>query len=679
MFKEKRILVLVGVIVLMLILGKVLVKSKAKKNGQMNLQTIILKKKDIVNGISTSGVVVSDEKVNVYTNVTAPIKEVLVSVGDKVKKGDILAVLDTSGLENELKQSKLSHRGSIESLNESKNEYKNNIINTNIGLEASKIALSQQELRTKNIEEELIKLELEKDFDSKTIDLNINELKLIVSNKKDILNKTLNELIKQKLTMKEFDDSNFKEEDIDKRNNLKRKKSELLDLERELERERKKQIIFEDYTSKNLVEDARRNYNKKIDEITNGESLYNVLNNEYNNILSNVNALEEEKIKSLGKVQEQLRNIELLKSELPDLSLNITRAEENFKNAENEFYRNNKDSKMLNLREIEKNYQRVKYEVEDLERESYNLGNKLNKAKENQLKISLEEYNKLLSNIKDMEYEITIATNNLEKILVEKQKAIENHIKNNNNELKASKLNFSDSEKQLKSSENNVENSKNALKQAAEKKISNVASEINKLGIERLESQIENGNIIATSNGVVTEVKAEVGAISNDILFVIEDMENIHIKAKVKEYNLDLISLGQKTNITTVASGDESFGGVINYISPRATSQSASPSVDFEISAKPTSINSKIKLGMNAFLNIIIESKKDVFIVPLNAIVKEDAKNYIYNGRNEKILVELGISTKSEVEIKSNILKEGLVIRTDMNELNTGEIINEGK
>ena len=188
------------------------------------------------------------------------------------------------------------------------------------------------------------------------------------------------------------------------------------------------------------------------------------------------------------------------------------------------------------------------------------------------------------------------------------------------------------------------------------------------MDLEKLESQLEKGEIIATVDGIITQVKAEVGTISGDILFVIEDLDNVHVKANIKEHNLSSIDLGQKVIITTLASGDETFEGNVTFISPRSVSPNGSPSVEFELNAKPKTMSSKIKPGMNAFLNIIIDYKKDVFAVPMTAISKEDNVNYIYTIEDEKIPVEIGISTKTEVEISGSGLLEGLEIKMDVND-----------
>lgn len=66
----------------------------------------VLKKTDLRDTVSVSGVIQSRNSHSVYSTMTYPVAKVSVSVGDAVKKGDILAVLDTSSLEKDMEQQK---------------------------------------------------------------------------------------------------------------------------------------------------------------------------------------------------------------------------------------------------------------------------------------------------------------------------------------------------------------------------------------------------------------------------------------------------------------------------------------------------------------------------------------------------------------------------------------------
>ena len=64
----------------------------------------ILSKGKIINSINVLGEINSKDTTNVYSTLSNPIKEVKVQVGDKVKAGDVLAILDSDNLEKDVKQ-----------------------------------------------------------------------------------------------------------------------------------------------------------------------------------------------------------------------------------------------------------------------------------------------------------------------------------------------------------------------------------------------------------------------------------------------------------------------------------------------------------------------------------------------------------------------------------------------
>ena len=101
---KKKIIFLV--IILVAIIGiaySCSLQSKAK-SVHAGIAYTTLKKTTLQNTVSVSGTVHSDNPINVYTTLAAPVAKTCVSVGDVVKKGDILAVLDSKGLQKDLEQ-----------------------------------------------------------------------------------------------------------------------------------------------------------------------------------------------------------------------------------------------------------------------------------------------------------------------------------------------------------------------------------------------------------------------------------------------------------------------------------------------------------------------------------------------------------------------------------------------
>jgi multidrug efflux pump subunit AcrA (membrane-fusion protein) len=103
-FAKKAVVILaVGALILAVGVYSCSIKNKSK-GIHTNITTTTLTKTTLQDVIAVSGTVHSNETYNVYTTLAYPVKTIQVDVGDKVKKGDVLAVLDTATLEQDIEQ-----------------------------------------------------------------------------------------------------------------------------------------------------------------------------------------------------------------------------------------------------------------------------------------------------------------------------------------------------------------------------------------------------------------------------------------------------------------------------------------------------------------------------------------------------------------------------------------------
>lgn len=102
-FSKKVIIISAITISIISIFGAFKIKAnKQAKAAQNNVKYIVLSKTNLIKNLSTSGTIKSNNDTNVYSNYSGKVKTVNVSVGDKVKAGDVLAVLDSYTLEQDI-------------------------------------------------------------------------------------------------------------------------------------------------------------------------------------------------------------------------------------------------------------------------------------------------------------------------------------------------------------------------------------------------------------------------------------------------------------------------------------------------------------------------------------------------------------------------------------------------
>lgn len=157
---KKKIIIFAVLLVIVAVLFYACSRSAAaaKENLIPQVQTTSLKKTSIQDSVSVTGTVQSNNSKNVYTTLTYPVKEVYAKVGDVVKAGQTLAILDTDSLSKDVESAKYSNEYAQKSarlaLEKAKADYENALSlynnNQNADIVSAKAALTaaQQDLNT---------------------------------------------------------------------------------------------------------------------------------------------------------------------------------------------------------------------------------------------------------------------------------------------------------------------------------------------------------------------------------------------------------------------------------------------------------------------------------------------------------------------------------------------------
>lgn len=155
------------------------------------------------------------------------------------------------------------------------------------------------------------------------------------------------------------------------------------------------------------------------------------------------------------------------------------------------------------------------------------------------------------------------------------------------------------------------------------------------------------------------------------------------MEAEIDEYDIPDIAVGMRVLIKTDATRDEELEGTVIYTAPSSTSMNAASalattsassvtgtsSATYTVKIALETQNDRLRLGMNAKLSIITESRENVWSVPYDAVYdREDGTHYIEILKNEEteekqeITVEKGLEGTYYIEISSDELKEGMKV-----------------
>lgn len=132
LIKKKKILFICIAAAIIAIIFLLFYLPIGAKDSTTTYVTATVSKNTITNSISGSGSLASASSYNVTSNVNAEIKSVYVSEGDKVEKGDVLAVLDGSSVKLARDKAKLSYENALEEKENIQTQLNNLNINSTI-------------------------------------------------------------------------------------------------------------------------------------------------------------------------------------------------------------------------------------------------------------------------------------------------------------------------------------------------------------------------------------------------------------------------------------------------------------------------------------------------------------------------------------------------------------------
>ena len=191
--------------------------------------------------------------------------------------------------------------------------------------------------------------------------------------------------------------------------------------------------------------------------------------------------------------------------------------------------------------------------------------------------------------------------------------------------------------------------------------------------LEMIEKQIEENQIKAPIVGQVTKINYEIGEQISGLDPVISLLteNNFEIEIYVAESDISKLEINNEALITFDALDDDyQLLGRVYFIEPAATSISDviyyKVKIELDLSDSDFSL---IKSGMTAKVDIITNFKKQVFTLPLRAVLSRDnGDRYVrvLEGKDLKeVSVQVGLSgDQGLVEVISNELQEGDLIVT---------------
>lgn len=625
--KNKRNKIITGLILLLLlflILKPIFAKISGKDaEGISENQVVTLTKGNLTNSVSEKGKVVPSNSVEVFSEKTLPVTEVNVKVGDQVKKGDVIAKLDSSSLEQQLKARKAQKEATDKNVSAQISAAKKRLSEAVNGKKSGKnsaIVAAETSL-TQAMDQYLAAQKSYDDF-KRSIDERYNQAIVAERNTRENL-----------AYQEEATDLKYKQlqDDMDKNRNKIAENRALA-----INSSRQKNYL------QNQLDNAKRDLTEigieisekqgQISMSTEGKTAGGnkspepVNNTPYN---GNKNTDSDKINNDIKKLKEDIKN---LTREQTEIELEVNRISEELANAkaDEQKYESEADAIEKELEGQRKQVDSTRLEVDKAKEDIYADADKVLKA----------------------------------------QKSRDDELKTLAQNLDTAKNNYENAKKNLESTKTQVENEISGLQDNL-KTAKASANNLDSVEIENLTEELEKVLIKAPADGTITEVNAKEGQVPTAALAKIETVESLRIESQIKEYDKNSIRVGSQVEITSDSIVGEVYKGKVISIDPvpmEASQENKTGEVLYKTVIEiEEGQEEKFSAGMSLRVKYIISEEKDTFKVPSEAIFDRDGKSYVLALKDlgkdkyqiEKVEVTRGLENDAETAIKSKDLKEG--------------------
>ncbi len=143
------------------------------------------------------------------------------------------------------------------------------------------------------------------------------------------------------------------------------------------------------------------------------------------------------------------------------------------------------------------------------------------------------------------------------------------------------------------------------------------------------------------------------------------DVSEKHFRGDVDEADIGKVHLGLPARIYVEAYPDEPFKAELTHISPRGREKE--DIINFEIRTIVSDQENRLRVGMSADAELILEEHKNVLVIPEGAVIYEDGKTFVniqddsVEEGTRKVEITKGISDGLRTEVISG-LEEGQVV-----------------
>ncbi|MCR9245362.1 MAG: efflux RND transporter periplasmic adaptor subunit [bacterium] len=201
---------------------------------------------------------------------------------------------------------------------------------------------------------------------------------------------------------------------------------------------------------------------------------------------------------------------------------------------------------------------------------------------------------------------------------------------------------------------------------------------------ENLNKQIDNAVIFSPGSGLVVYSKVSRGRGDSEpveegtsvrerqSIIILPDNSKLKCEIKVQEAMIDKVRIGMPALISAEVRPNESLTGRVTYVAPVADSNSRWSGSDKKVYTTHVLLDGvnqdeSLKAGMKAAATITVDTVKNVLTVPIQAVRRDRAVNYVWKRTAEgpiAVQVDVGANNQEKVEIRTGLDAGDMIYRT---------------
>lgn len=202
------------------------------------------------------------------------------------------------------------------------------------------------------------------------------------------------------------------------------------------------------------------------------------------------------------------------------------------------------------------------------------------------------------------------------------------------------------------------------------------------LDVELNDIALKYAVLVTPIAGIITRIDTPVAGINITpaiAVFTVSDPQSIYFSANIDEMDIAQIRLNQKAKVVLDGFSDQEFEGAIAQIDFTSVKTSGGGTA-FPVKI-PLHQNQELqfKVGMNGNIEIALEEKKDILVIPVSAVMEKKEKRSVWLVENNKAVekeVKIGLETDEKVEILAGLKEGDQIISKGISKIKEGERVN---